>query len=353
MNKMSSPLVSVLIPAYNHERYIAEAINSIINQTYQNIELIILDDGSKDSTWSVIKDLETKCKNRFKNINFQTQKNQGVCKTLNSLIKRANGEYIFIIASDDIAKPEAISELVKHIGTNILAVGNSDIIDTSSKICSWDNECKLVEYGKGYLSFWDFFQNYQPRLKTLKSFGSYESILEGNYIPNCYLIKKDAIKKIGGYTPKAPLEDWYLHLQLSKIGSYCFINKILSSYRWHDNNTIKQAEKIKQYELLTLQYEKYLLKKTKDIEHLKLFNKLAKPRLKILKKTQSKLNLKNSLRYFLWKKLNSRIKNSLNKQNTNIWNSLSYKFYINLSKKLKKKNIISSYITSLRDYSTQ
>ena len=58
--KSSNPLVSVLIPAYNHENYVQETINSIINQTYQNIELIIYDDGSKDSTWNKTKQFKAK-----------------------------------------------------------------------------------------------------------------------------------------------------------------------------------------------------------------------------------------------------------------------------------------------------
>ena len=68
--KSSNPLVSVLIPAYNHEKYVQETINSIINQTYQNIELIIYDDGSKDSTCNKTKQFKAKKYFKIFGINF-------------------------------------------------------------------------------------------------------------------------------------------------------------------------------------------------------------------------------------------------------------------------------------------
>ena len=82
---MSNPLVSVIIPAYNHEKYIQETIKSIINQTYYHIELIIINDGSKDTTWKKIQEMELECKNRFVTVYFATQENAGTCVTLNKL----------------------------------------------------------------------------------------------------------------------------------------------------------------------------------------------------------------------------------------------------------------------------
>ena len=77
---MSKTLVSVIIPAYNHEKYVQETIKSIINQTYQNIELIVIDDGSKDSTWQKILEMKDKCGRRFEKVprkmprNYRKQK---------------------------------------------------------------------------------------------------------------------------------------------------------------------------------------------------------------------------------------------------------------------------------------
>ena len=136
MNTKDFPLVSVLIPAYNHENYIQETIESIINQTYPNIELIILDDGSKDKTWKKITELKQKCKNRFVKIHFETKQNEGTCMTLNKLLKLSSGEFVYIIASDDLAKPQAIEKEVKFLQDNpdySLAVGDNEYVDSMGK----------------------------------------------------------------------------------------------------------------------------------------------------------------------------------------------------------------------------
>ena len=82
-------LISVIVPAYNHEKYIEECIRSIMAQTYQNIELLVIDDGSKDGTFEILQSLKPECEKRFVRVVFETQENQGTCVTLNRLIDLA------------------------------------------------------------------------------------------------------------------------------------------------------------------------------------------------------------------------------------------------------------------------
>ena len=260
-----SKLVSVLIPAYNHEKYVQETIKSIIDQTYQNIELIIVDDGSKDSTWQKIQELKKECEKRFVRVHFETKENEGTCKTFNRLLDLSQGEYIYFIASDDMAKPEAIETEVKFLSKHkdyALVVGDNEIIDGDGKRAYWDKDRNLI-YDKNqakFLTFCDFLK--ADRLDVnfnSQNFGSYLSLAKGNYISNGYLIRKSILKKTGYFTPEAPLEDYWLMLQISKYAKLKFINKMLFSYRWHENNTIKNIKKMQSIAERTIRYEKSIV----------------------------------------------------------------------------------------------
>lgn len=280
MNKIKNNLVSVLIPAYNHENYIQETIESIINQTYPNIELIILDDGSKDKTWEKITELKPKCENRFVKIHFETKQNEGTCMTLNKLLKLSSGEFVYIIASDDLAKPQAIEEEVKFLQDNpdyALAVGDNEYVDSMGKQIfrtpkTFTSNIKNAKYKtvKEFLS---------SKLKIdflSDDFGSYKTLYKENYIPNGYLIRKNIFETIGNFTKNAPLEDFWLMLQISKYKKMKYIDEILFSYRIHDTNTIGNSTRMRELTTQTRNYEQKLLEKYltnhKNDELLKIYN---------------------------------------------------------------------------------
>lgn len=250
-----NPLVSVIIPAFNHEKFIQETIMSIINQTYDNLELIIIDDGSKDSTYLKILELKEKCYKRFKNFYFERQKNRGTCITFNKLFHLANGEFVYTIASDDFAAPDAIEILIKNFNSDdvVMSVGDNYIVDSNSNLISWDRDQNAIPYGEGCSTFFDFFRKYYPI--DMEEYGSYGSLLNGNYITNGQLVRKSVVLKAGGFTKKAPLEDLYINLQLAKAGKISFIDKPLFYYRWHSNNTVKNKDKMSYMNRKTLFYE--------------------------------------------------------------------------------------------------
>ncbi len=104
-------LISILIPIYNSEKYIEQCVNSIISQTYKNIEIICINDGSTDNTKEILENLQKKDK-RIKIIN---KKNTGYGNSLNIAIQSAKGEYIAIIESDDHIKNTMLETLLKYI----------------------------------------------------------------------------------------------------------------------------------------------------------------------------------------------------------------------------------------------
>ena len=259
-------LVSVIIPSYNHEKYVQNTIKSIINQTYKNIELIIIDDGSTDSTFQKIAEMKDECEKRFHRFYFETKQNEGTIATLNKLFSLAKGEYVYLIASDDmIADVDALKIQAEFLDENndyALVVGDNQIIDSENKRCFWlDNERNITYYENKakYKTFVEFLSKDNNNFEN-KNFGTYKSIRPYNYVPNGYLIRKSIYDKIMPFTKEAPLEDWFLMLQLSKYGKFKFINKILFSYRWHISNTIKNTVKIHNVSVMTCNYERQLVK---------------------------------------------------------------------------------------------
>lgn len=270
------PLISVITPAYNHEKYIEETIRSVINQTYPNLEYIIIDDGSTDNTWQIIQNLRPVCEKRFARFICLTQKNAGTTLTVNRLIENARSEYLYCLASDDTVKPQAVEKLFKALSAdsqNVLAVADNEIIDASSCRISWDAKRNILPFGKGYNSFGSYLKKMRPDVDFGgSSFGSYQTLLAGNYIPNGVLTRKSAMSL---YTPKAPLEDWYQWLQLSKKGKFVYLDEILFSYRWHSSNTISNQTKINEYSKKTFEYEGEILKDPQFGKYLELYTHFA------------------------------------------------------------------------------
>ena len=257
---MNSPLVSVLIPAYNHENYVQETIKSIINQKYKNIELIVLDDGSSDSTFQKITEMKEECEKRFNGVIFRSKVNEGTCATLNKLIEFSSGEYLYIIASDDLAKPNAIKEEIEFLEKNkdySLCVGNNEFIDSEGKVCYWADDEHEITYNPENAKFKTFFDAIKP--DNIEDFGKYPSLYIKNHVPNGYLIRKSILDKIGEFTSEAPMEDWYLMLQISKFSKMKYLDEILFSYRWHGTNTVKNREKMLSYSEKTILYEEKII----------------------------------------------------------------------------------------------
>ena len=266
---MNNSLVSVIIPAYNHENYVQDTIKSIIEQSYQNIELIVVDDGSKDSTWQKIQELQDECERRFVRVHFETKENEGTCKTLNKLLSLANGDYIYLIASDDLAKPNAIEKEVEFLVKNkdyALVVGDNEIIDSEGCRAYWDDNKALV-YNQNEAKFLTnvaYLQQSRGFNFSSETFGTYETLYIANYVPNGYLIRKSIFDIIGEFTPEAPLEDFWLMLQISKYAKMKYLNEILFSYRWHGANQMTNLERMYFLTDKTMEHEELVLENLDD-----------------------------------------------------------------------------------------
>ena len=217
------PLVSVVVPCYNHEKYVKETIESIINQTYKNIELIVIDDGSKDNSVEAIKEMIPACEKRFPRFEFRHRENKGLCKTLNEALKWCNGQYVSFIASDDIMRTYKIEEQVEYLEKYTETIGVFGAVE--------------VLYKNGYK---------KEIVANKKSYSFDDIFLHKHNLPApTSMIRIENIKKIGGFREDFIIEDWVMWLDLTKDGGKLdYLDRVFASYRRHDGNLSGQFDKM-------------------------------------------------------------------------------------------------------------
>lgn len=233
---MDTPLVSVVISCYNHEKFIQDSIQSVIDQSYKNIELIIIDDGSQDSSTEKIEQMVVMCKLRFPRFEFRNRQNKGLSATLNEALEWCKGEFISPLASDDMMVPDRIDKQVRLLSDNqkIVAVfGAVYLIDEDNQNIGED---KITE----------------PCIYDFKSI----FLNEHKIFTPTQMIRGIYLKEVGGYKDGMIIEDWYMWLKLAKIGDLLVVPDFFAKYRQHENNTIKQLDKMHRGRLEILSFFK-------------------------------------------------------------------------------------------------
>lgn len=235
MEEKNLPLVSVVVPCYNHEKYVKKTIESIINQTYKNIELIVIDDGSKDNSVKAIQELANKY-----SFTFIHRPNKGLSATLNEGIQLSKGKYFSTIASDDILILEKIEKQVEFMESN-----------PKFGMC----------YGK-IVYFENSIENTSEYPNSNKQGWVFDDLLNyGCFIPApSTFIRKNVFETVGGYDESLLIEDWDMWLRIAEKYQVGYVDEYLAYYRRHDTNISKQA--FKMYEA-----EKKILDKYQDYEN--------------------------------------------------------------------------------------
>lgn len=214
------PTVSVVMPAYNASNYIQEAINSVIAQTFSNWELIIVDDGSTDTTSHIIAE---NCKQDDRVTSFfQENGKQGKARNLG--ISHARGIYIAFLDADDFWLPEKLEIQLREIEER-----NVDLVFSDSYIFNDNNVSNRKE-------------KMNTLNATLEGIEALRLFLEGNRIPTLtVLVKKEKINLVKGFTEKKEIplaEDYHLWLKLIiKNGVFYGSDKTLASYRIHGESS--------------------------------------------------------------------------------------------------------------------
>ncbi len=220
---MSDIKISILMPAYNSEKFISRSIESIINQSYLNYELIIVDDGSNDSTKEIIK-MYKKYNDKIKLI---SKSNSGLIETLNFGLKKCKGKWIARLDSDDLSRFDRLEKqlLIAESKRNIGLVGSDAIF-----IDSFDNNLYSSSYPYTHKELTD-------NLLSCKKFFPHSSAF----------FNRELVESIGAYRNRAGIcEDWDLWIRLASKSKIINIRKPLSKIRLHENqisnkNSLKQA----------------------------------------------------------------------------------------------------------------
>lgn len=207
--EINSPLVSVIIPAYNAERFIAKTLESVINQTYKNIEVLVVDDGSSDRTAEIVIQIV----HVDSRVRLLYQPNSGVAAARNLAIQHAKGEFIAPIDADDIWHPSNIEKQLNCMLQLGLQVG---------VVYAWslDIDEKNLPTGK-----------YRASLiqgKVNKTLICHYFLGNGS----CSLIRRSCLEKIGKYNADLKgCEDWDLYLRISEYYEFRVIPEFLVGYR--------------------------------------------------------------------------------------------------------------------------
>ena len=225
------PLISVLMPAYNSELYIAEAIESILNQSYQNIELIIFDDGSSDNTRKVIQSFDDP-----RIVKILSDQNYGVVRARNDMIDRASGQYIALMDADDIADRTRLEKQLRS-----LEAGECDLCGSAQWVL--DEASGKIKKSK------DKFTDADLRSLLSVYCGLCNSAMMG---------KAEIFKRFKYDTTILTSEDYYLWVVMAAAG-YRFLNlkERLITYRRYPAQT--SSVHLDKFRITTIEVQKKYL----------------------------------------------------------------------------------------------
>lgn len=220
-------LITVIIPTYNSAQYLNAAVESVLQQTFKDLEILIIDDGSKDNTSELVKSFGDK-------VRYIYQENAGVSIARNNGIKESKGKYVAFLDADDTWLPTKLEKQVNALKDN-----------PDYKFCFSD--------------FVGVNQNLQPiemkRARLLNS-AIKDLLLRGNVVGSIctVLCERELFDKVGGFDPKlSQCADWDMWIRLATLTDFLFVDEQLVTYRQHDSNMSRNAILLEQDSLCVLE----------------------------------------------------------------------------------------------------
>ena len=217
---MEKNYVSIIMPAYNSSRWISDSIQSVLDQYYEQWELLIVDDGSTDNTKNIVKNFLTD-----KRINYYYQKNFGPAVARNYGISKASGKYLAFLDSDDLWKPNKLEIQFNHLNKN----PDCCLIHTNYSTFEYNTQTSKPFQQTSWFLNWD--EN--ERLLMFDTIGTLTVLTETQLIKNLGGFKNDLYGT----------EDWDLWIRVSKEGKISKLNDDTAYYRIHPDGISQSFDK--------------------------------------------------------------------------------------------------------------
>lgn len=225
------PIISVLMPVFNGGKHLATAISSILGQTFQDFELLLLDDGSTDESLRILREFEA----LDSRVRVTARENKGLIVTLNELVSQARGAYMARMDADDVAFPDRFSRQLCFLEENLDVVcvgGHFEIIDEAGR--------------------------YLTTLKQPRSNLEIQDLMLAGHVAINHptvMVRSVSMRAVGGYDVRyCAAEDYDLWLRMGEIGELANLSAVLLKYRVHENSVSERSSN-KQRESIRLACE--------------------------------------------------------------------------------------------------
>jgi len=244
-------MISVIIPAYNHEQFIRAAVESVLGQSWTDLELLVIDDGSTDGTGEIVKSYDDR------RLTYIYQENQDAYNTINRGLHMAKGDYISILNSDDVYAYNRLERLLS-------------ILKKSKAACIFTDIQPINEKGEEILdpSFWWHLWHKKNRDYYKQCGDIYTAFLKGNFMvttSNLFL-RRDVVKKVGDFSSLRYLHDYdyIFRIMLNFPGQVKYLDEEkLLYYRLHGGSTLSEAAIVGREQDKSV-IRKYMLEKIPD-----------------------------------------------------------------------------------------
>lgn len=231
MDTNDEPLISIVIPAFNAEMYLLDAVRSAQSQVHQNIQILIIDDGSTDKSL----ELAVNCSKKDPRIQVISQANAGLSSARNTGLRHATGDYVSFLDSDDTIHPLKISRQIAELERTGAGIAFCDYYTTDEALVP------------------QAISQTRPKLADISA----QLPLQNVFPPHAALVRREVVDQVGGFDESLPsAEDWDYWIRCAEVTSMVHVPGALCAYRRHSGqmHNDRQRMRISQFRVIRARY---------------------------------------------------------------------------------------------------